>query len=252
MNTDHYYLLIKIWIGFGILLFPVLLSITAPYGRHSRKDWGPVIPNRVGWIIMELPALVMFIVFFMVGPNPVGFVSLIFFILYTIHYTNRAIVFPLRTHTSEKFMPLIIAVFAIFFNLVNGFINGHYFGSISGGYGVEWLYDIRFITGGFLFLLGMAINLKSDNQLLALRRTVQNGYSIPTGGLFRYVSCPNFFGEILEWTGFAIMTWSPAALAFAVWTLVNLIPRAIDHHRWYREKFSDYPPERKAVIPFII
>jgi steroid 5-alpha reductase family enzyme len=70
--------------------------------------------------------------------------------------------------------------------------------------------------------------------------------------LFRYVSCPNFLGEILEWTGFAIMTWSPAALAFAVWTLVNLVPRALDHHNWYRSRFEDYPPGRKALIPFVL
>ena len=252
MNTEQYSLLIKIWIAFGIVLFPVLLSITVPYGRHSRKDWGPMIPNRLGWMIMELPALIMFIVFFLVGHNPVNLVTLIFFLLYTIHYSNRAIIFPLRTHTSKKFMPLIIAIFAIFFNLINGFINGYYFGTVSGGYGIEWLYDIRFIAGGFLFLLGMAINLKSDNVLLALRHSAKNEYSIPTGGLFNYISCPNFFGEILEWTGFAIMTWSPAALAFAVWTIVNLVPRALDHHRWYWEKFPDYPAERKAVIPFIV
>lgn len=252
MDTDQYYLLIKIWIAFGIILFPVLLSITVPYGRHSRKDWGPMIPNRLGWIIMELPALLMFVLFFLLGPNKVTFVSLIFFLLYTAHYSNRAIIFPLRTHTSKKLMPLIIAIFAIFFNLINGFINGYYFGTVSGGYDINWLYDIRFIAGGFFFIVGMVINVQSDNVLLALRRSEKKGYSIPTGGLFRYISCPNFFGEMMEWTGFAIMTWSPAALAFAIWSIVNLVPRALDHHRWYREKFSDYPAERKAVIPFLI
>jgi protein-S-isoprenylcysteine O-methyltransferase Ste14 len=252
MNTAQYYLLIKIWIAFGIILFPLLLSITAPYGRHSRKDWGPMIPNRLGWIIMELPSLIMFVVFFLVGPNPVNSVTLIFFLLYTIHYFNRSIIFPFRTHTSKKFMPLIIAIFAIFFNLINGFINGYYFGTISGEYGIEWLYDIRFIAGGLLFFLGMAINQKSDNMLLALRNSTKKGYTIPTGGLFKYISCPNFFGEIVEWAGFAIMTWSPAALAFAIWSIVNLLPRALDHHRWYKDNFSNYPPNRKALIPFII
>lgn len=28
------------------------------------------------------------------------------------------------------------------------------------------------------------------------------------GGMFQYVSGANFFGEILEWTGFAIASWS--------------------------------------------
>jgi len=252
MSTENYYLITWIWTGIAIVLLPILLNITAPYGRHSRMDWGPMIPNRVGWIIMELPSLIMFITFFLMGPNSINIILLVFFLLYTIHYTYRAIVFPLRTHTSSKLMPLLIAFLAIFFNLINGFLNGFYFGSISLGYSIDYLYDIRFILGGIMFVTGMAINFKSDNILLALRNSDNNGYSIPMGGLFKYVSCPNFFGEILEWAGFAIMTWSPAALAFFAWTLVNLLPRALDHHKWYITKFEEYPSDRKALIPFVL
>jgi 3-oxo-5-alpha-steroid 4-dehydrogenase 1 len=252
MSNELFNLLVKIWMGIGIILFPVLLSITAPYGRHARPDWGPMIPNRIGWIIMELPAPVMFAWFFLTGPNTFNVVGLIFFLAYTVHYFNRAVIYPLRIQTSKKLMPLIIALLAIVFNLINGFINGYYFGTISNGYGIEWLYDIRFLAGGMLFFLGMATNIRSDNKLLALRDSSNNGYVIPTGGLFKYVSCPNFFGEMMEWSGFALMTWSPAALAFAIWTIVNLVPRALDHHRWYREKFQHYPAERKAVIPFLV
>ena len=211
-----------------------------------------MIPNRVGWIVMELPSLIMFITFFLLGPNRINIPLLVFFLLYTIHYTYRAIVFPLRTHTSSKLMPLLIAFLAIFFNLINGFLNGFFFGSVSEVYSLEYLYDIRFILGGIMFVIGMAINFKSDNILLALRNSGQKGYSIPMGGLFKYVSCPNFFGEILEWAGFAIMSWSPAALAFFAWTLVNLLPRALDHHKWYITNFKEYPPDRKALIPFVL
>jgi len=66
------------------------------------------------------------------------------------------------------------------------------------------------------------------------------------------VSCPNLFGEIVEWSGFAMMCWNLPALSFAIWTAANLIPRAISHHRWYRQRFADYPAARKAVIPFIL
>lgn len=244
--------IIKIWIIVAIAIFPVLLIVTAPYGRHSRRGWGPMIPNRLGWIFMELPSPVIFVVFFMTGPNTLSIPLLVFFILYLIHYTNRSVIFPLRTRTSRKLMPLVIALMAFLFNLVNGFINGYYFGSISGPYPLEWLYDARFIAGFILFIAGMAINMHSDNVLLALRKSSANGYSIPEGGLFKYISCPNFFGEMVEWTGFAIMTWSPAALAFAIWTIINLLPRALDHHKWYRSEFENYPENRKAVLPFII
>ena len=56
-------------------------------------------------------------------------------------------------------------------------------------------------------------------------------------------------GEIIEWSGFALMCWNLPALSFAVWTAANLIPRALSHHAWYRRTFPDYPPGRKAVIP---
>lgn len=252
MIAEHYHLIVYIWIAFAVIMFPLLLKVTAPYGRHSRKDWGPTIPNRLGWVMMELPSLILFTLFFWYGPNSQNFVTMIFFLLYALHYTNRSILFPLRTHTTNKRMPLIIAIFAVVFNLMNGSLNGYYFGSVSMEYNSGWLTDIRFIAGGLLFVTGAYINIRSDNTLLSLRKNTSNGYSIPEGGFFRYISCPNFFGEIIEWTGFAIMTWSPAALAFAIWTIVNLIPRALDHHRWYTANFQDYPSERKAVIPGVL
>ena len=103
-----------------------------------------------------------------------------------------------------------------------------------------------------VFLAGVFINWWSDQILLDLRKGGKKGYFIPRRGLFRWVSCPNFFGEILEWTGFAIMTWSPAALVFALWSFFNLVPRALDHHKWYKKTFPDYPKGRKAILPGII
>lgn len=240
------------WIAFGLIIFIVLQFVSAPYGRHTRKGWGPMIPNRLGWVIMELPSLILFSLFFLFGPGKPEPVTWFFFTLWVAHYTNRSLVYPFRTRTAGKQMPLLIALFAIFFNLVNGSANGMYFSHFARSYTLEWLYDIRFILGVLTFFTGVLINTRSDRYLLRLRKSSTNGYSIPKGGLFRYVSCPNFFGEILEWTGFAIMTWSPAALAFALWTFFNLLPRGMDHHRWYKSTFPEYPSERKAVIPFLL
>ena len=45
----------------------------------------------------------------------------------------------------------------------------------------------------------------------------------------------------------------PISIAIsALWTGFNLIPRALNHHEWYKENFKNYPKNRKAVIPFII
>ena len=101
-----------------------------------------------------------------------------------------------------------------------------------------------------MFVAGFVINLHSDTVLLRLRRSGR--YEMPQDGLFRFVSCPNYLGEIIEWTGFAVMTWSPAAAAFALWTAANLVPRALSNHRWYKERFEDYPATRAALIPGLL
>ena len=240
------------WIIFGLLVFLLLLFVTAPYGRHTNKNWGPMIPNKLGWIVMELPSLLLFTLFFFQTPVQDRYITLIFFVLYAAHYTNRSLVYPFRTKTKGKQIPVLIVLFAIFFNLVNGTMNGLYFSKFAPEYGLDWLSNSRFLGGILLFFTGAVINISADNHLLRLRKKQSNGYVIPRGGLFRYVSCPNFLGEMLEWTGFAIMTWSPAALAFALWTIFNLLPRALEHHRWYKQKFPDYPKERKAVVPYLL
>jgi 3-oxo-5-alpha-steroid 4-dehydrogenase 1 len=252
MQKDTFYLLLWLWTAVGLAAFILLLFVTAPYGRHSRKDWGPVIPNRVGWIMMEFPSLLVFILAFLLGPRGIQPVTWIFFALYVFHYGNRSVLYPLRTHTAGKMMPLVVALLAVFFNLVNGFINGYWFSAFAREYTVDWLWDVRFVIGAALFLAGVVINWQSDQVLLDLRKGGEKGYSIPRGGLFRWVSCPNFLGEIIEWTGFAILTWSPAALVFALWTFFNLVPRAMDHHKWYRATFEEYPPKRKALIPYLL
>ena len=69
-------------------------------------------------------------------------------------------------------------------------------------------------VGIILFISGATINLISDHMLLKLKGT-DNCYKIPSGFLYNYIACPNYFGEIIEWIGFAIMTWSFPGLIFA-------------------------------------
>jgi len=75
---------------------------------------------------------------------------------------------------------------------------------------------------------------------------------MPRGGLFDLVSCPNYFGEVLEWTGWAIATWSLPGAAFAAFTFANLAPRALSNHEWYRRTFADYPASRRALLPYVL
>jgi protein-S-isoprenylcysteine O-methyltransferase Ste14 len=244
--------LVLVWIAIAMILFPILLKVTAPYGRHTKNSWGPLIDNRIGWFLMELPALLIFAYFLIRWGDFHNTVVLIAFILWIIHYFHRAVIFPFRINTGGKKMPVIIMLFAVFFNLFNGFFNGYWLGHLVPDFSSSSINYMRIAVGIALFITGFVINQYHDKILINLRKNNKNSYQIPYGGLFRYISCPNFFGEIIEWLGFAVLVWSLPALSFLIWTWVNLVPRAIDHHRWYRGKFADYPSDRKAVIPFIL
>ena len=251
-NPDNFNLWVIIWIGIGLFIFPFLLKVTAPYGRHSKSNWGPMISNRLGWFLMEAPSLILVLYFTLRNGKFSNLLMLTAAILWVAHYFHRAVIFPLRIHTKGKKMPLAIMLFAVLFNLVNGSINGYWMGTLVPDTSIHGIVLLRYIAGICIFVAGFVINQYHDRILIRLRKTSTNGYKIPFGGLFKYISCPNFFGEIVEWGGFALLCWSLPGLAFLVWTMVNLIPRALDHHKWYRSHFTDYPPERKAILPKIL
>ena len=254
MKDSTFYLVVYVWMAIAIFIFPFVVKFVAPYGRHTSKKWGALIDNRAGWILMELPALLVFAGFYLLGSGSHPAATWVFFGVWVLHYVNRTLVFPFRLRTNGKKMPIAIVFMAIGFNFVNGFINGYYLGTLASEvqYPATYFTDPRFIGGIVLFFLGMFINWQSDHILIHLRKPGETGYIIPVKGFFRYVSCPNHFGEIVEWSGFALMAWSSPALAFALWTLVNLLPRALHHHKWYQETFKDYPADRKALFPFFL
>lgn len=244
--------ILLVWLSVAVVAFFVLLKVRAPYGRHRSPGWGPSIDHRLGWFLMELPSPVVFTWFILSGGNPVGMPALLFTGLWVAHYFNRAVLFPMRMRNVGRTMPLVVVGSAVLFNVLNAGLNGYYLGYVADPYGAEWLLDPRFVTGSILFVCGAAVNIRSDSALLRLRRVSLGRYAMPSGLLFRYVSSPNYLGEIIEWIGYAVLTWSPAAAVFAFWTVANLVPRALANHQWYRENFEDYPTGRKALVPYVL
>lgn len=239
------------WFVLGAVVFIALFFISAPYGRHVRKGWGYSLGNKLAWVIMEAPSPIVFLTMFLIGDVKINAVMIAFLVLYEAHYIHRAFIYPFSLRGTDKRMPLSIIAFGFLFNLMNGYLNGRYLFTFSGGYEISWLLDGRFIIGVILFISGYIINRQSDLALRELRKNGDSGYKISYSRFHRLVSSPNYLGEIMIWVGWALATWSLAGLAFAFWTVANLLPRARSNHEWYKANFPDYPPERKALIPYI-
>lgn len=238
----------------AVVVFFALYHVRAGYGLLRDGHWGPQIGNRWGWFLMESPVFFTMLVFWLSSPRRFDAVPLIFLCLFQLHYFNRSFIYPMLLKGRSK-MPLGIIVMGVVFNLLNAAMQGLWIFYLApeGRYSIDWLTTPQFIIGVVVFFAGMVINMHSDHIIRHLRKPGDTGHYLPKGGMFRYVSSANYFGEILEWTGFAILTWSAAGAVFAIWTFANLVPRADAIYHRYAEMFGEEfcKAHLKRVIPFI-
>ncbi|KZS20821.1 Uncharacterized protein APZ42_012479 [Daphnia magna] len=242
-----------VWISFFYILSVAasMAMFPAPYGRYSSSKYGFLLPTIFAWITQESPSFIMPLVLLW-GTSAICWSSLVNKLLligFVTHYINRSIIYPLCVRGSKK-TPFIPYISAMLFSIFNGFMQGHYLLNYY-QYDNKWLTSPQFVIGYTMLLVGMAINIYSDQLLIHLRKPGETGYKIPVGGLFNYVTAANFLGEIIEWAGFALASCSAPSAIFALFSAVFLIFRAWHHHKYYLSKFEDYPKTRKIIFPFI-
>ena len=248
---ENFYIFLFIWVTIGLITFVYLFFENAPYGRHIKDGWGIKIPARLGWIVMESPCVILMVVLALIIREQLEMIHKIFLCIWLTHYIHRTFIYPFVIEMTNPKMPISIALSAFLFNIINVSIQAFgifYFTKYSD----DWLTSPAFIIGLSVFLFGMFINIKSDYIINSMKRDKGPGYHIPDQFLYKYLSAPNYFGEIIEWLGWAILTFSVSGFVFLIWVIANLFPRAIAHHKWYKDKFENYPKERKAIIPGII
>ncbi|XP_006081534.2 LOW QUALITY PROTEIN: 3-oxo-5-alpha-steroid 4-dehydrogenase 1 [Myotis lucifugus] len=238
--------------AFGFVAFVLLTLVGSPYGRYAsqRSAWRLAAPTA--WLVQELPSLVvpLFVCFGTAAERLRHWPNRVLLAMFLVHYIQRSLIFPFLIRGGKP-TPLYSCVIAFIFCTYNGYLQSRYLSEYA-VYAVDWVTDPRFLTGFVLWLVGMLINVHSDHILRNLRQPGETGYKIPRGGLFEYVSAANYFGEVVEWCGYGLATWSVQGGAFALFTFCVLFTRAQQHHQWYLEKFEDYPKSRKTLIPFLI
>ncbi len=251
MIETLYNTLITIMPILAIIVFIALFFIKAGYGMFRNKKWGVTISNRTGWILMEAPSFITMFILWATGNVLSNIVLTIFFALFEIHYFQRTFVFPFLMKGKSK-MPISIMLMGIVFNIINAFLIGYSLFHLDNEYNTNWIATPQFIIGTIIFISGMLINIHSDNVIRHLRPEGDTRHYFPQKGMYRFVTSANYFGELLEWIGFAILTQNIAAWIFVLWTFANLGPRAYVIRKHYREEFgNDTVGNKKCMIPFI-
>lgn len=253
-DIQNFNIILASMTALAVIVFVALQFVEAGYGMMYTKRWGPAINNRLGWVLMESPVFFAMLALWWFSARRFEVVPLIFLAIFQTHYFQRSFIFPALIKGNSR-MPLSIILMGVIFNLLNAVMQGGWIFYVSpeGLYTTDWLFTPQFIAGVTIFVIGFAINLNSDNIIRHLRKPGDTRHYIPRGGMFKHVSSANYFGELLEWVGFAILTWSVAGAVFALWTFANLAPRAAKIHRRYSQEFGEEFDKLhlKRIIPFI-
>lgn len=238
------------------VVFLCLYFIKAGYGMFRTSQWGWNIDNKLGWVLMEAPAFFMLIaVWCASSPSARSLCpALVLFLMFEVHYFQRSFVFPFLMQGKSR-MPVTIMLMGVVFNTINALLIGAYtfnganplYASLNTEYLLQW----NFILGLVVFCAGMIINWHSDHVIRHLRKPGDTRHYLPQRGMYRYVTSGNYFGELIEWTGFAIAAAHPAGWIFVVWTAANLVPRAHAIHKRYRQEFGEAVGNRKRIIPYL-
>jgi len=250
----------------GVVVFVSLYYVDAGYGKMRSDKWGPCMNNKAGWLLMECP--VFFVVLYeyltalgdpTVSDKVQQVPYWIFLLIFEFHYFQRSFIFPFLLKGKSK-MPLVIMFMSVVWNVINGYIQGHFLFHIAPAdsyymklYSTAWVTDPRFIIGTVIFFTGWIINMHSDHVIRHLRKPGDTNHYLPKKGMYKYVTSANYLGEITEWLGFAILTWSLAGLLFFWFSCCNLVPRSNAIYKKYEEEFPDEFDRKKLkrIIPFI-
>lgn len=254
MNYETYQIMLYVLSFLAVIVFVALYFVKAGYGMFRTRSWGWSVPNKVGWVLMEAPSFVVMGLWAWKAGVEAYTPQAVFVGLFMLHYFQRSFVFPLLMKGKSQ-MPLAIMAMGILFNVINAtLLAASFFNcALPGKYepATFWTNPLPWV-GLVIFFIGMAINLHADHVIRNLRKPGDTRHYLPEKGFYRYVTSANYFGELVEWTGFALLTASPAAWVFVWWTAANLVPRADAIYKRYCEEFGKQAVgSRKRIIPYI-
>lgn len=253
MTETAYNLLLKSMVAMAFVVFVALYFVKAGYGKFRTPAWGFSINNKTAWVLMEAPVFFTMAVLWLQSADPWLLPQLVLFLLFELHYFQRSFVFPLLLKGKGS-MPVCIMLMGVTFNVVNGMMQAgglFLFPPAEYADGAAYLIQPRTLAGIAIFFAGMAVNIHSDHVIRSLRKPGDTNHYLPERGMYRFVTSANYFGELVEWTGFAIASSTWASWVFVLWTAANLVPRAAAIYNRYAEEFGDVVYSRKRIIPFV-
>jgi very-long-chain enoyl-CoA reductase len=213
--------------------------------EYSKFRTSKGISSRIGMLLIYgLPLVALFMGALSYLLHPSQYQIIVFGALF-IHFTKR-ILEVLFLHKYSGPMNPYTAILIAFFYSLTAFLPVY-----LNRQPLMQAMDALAYVGLALFVVSEGLNFLHHKILSNLRRDTME-YVVPRGGLFEWVACPHFLFEIMAWLGLFLLFRHLAMFLFFAFMAAYLTGRSLRTLKWYREKFADFPPERKAIFPFVL
>ncbi|XP_011060107.1 PREDICTED: polyprenol reductase [Acromyrmex echinatior] len=132
-------------------------------------------------------------------------------------------------------------------------------GFVKGSYATLFLHKITTVklVCAFICLWASYEQLKTNFILARLRKNshgdiVSLEHKISLDGLFKYIAGPLQLWEIIIYLMLSVILWQASTFHYITfWVISNQVVCAYLSHQWYHKTFTNYPKERKIIIPCI-
>ena len=246
-STKNQDSLIQFCLFFGAIFYVLQKFVPIPYGKsYTPGRFKIEIKDRVAYILCNFFGPFLFVYSQCSLPN--GHIFSVPSVIFTIHYFHRIFIYSWFRKSSSRPWPLYTFLYYLCSNTLFGLLTS--FLLIFSG--KTFHIALQILLG--IVILGFAVVAAiHDYKLCSLRHGGQNGYQIPNFFLFKWVSGPNYFLEIIEWLLFTLyLPFNLGAVAYVALVLANISGKAEWNHDAYIRIFKNkYPKDRAPWIPFI-
>jgi very-long-chain enoyl-CoA reductase len=179
-------------------------------------------------------------------------IQLLAYAMITFHFLKREYETILVHRFSHSTMPLMnLFKNSAHYWILSGFGIGHFLYSNDFTIEPDNIKWASVYTAVAVFLVAELANFRTHLILRDLRPAGSSARAIPHGFGFSYVSCPNYFFEMVAWCAFSFLTGLPSSWFFTVVASGQMWLWAVKKHKRYLKEFPNYPRNRKPMIPFI-
>ena len=215
------------------------------------KDFGTQVDWRLVYLVEYLGPFIIFPLFYffnLVNPNTQQTLGLT---MGLVHYGKRILESLLVHHFSRETMPIKNLYINVFYYWVLFGISCGYSifnESFSNNMGpMKYIYFCLFFVFEFMNFLCHMVQKKAKEESKGEYKILPGIYG------FQYVSCANYFWEVLSWVAFSLFANTINFYIFTACGFYVMTKWALEKHSNFKNLFGDnYPRERKAILPFMI